>query len=58
MRKRALVRRPGPRLADGRVTHIPRTGVDGDLALRQVQGSVEGGRAEGSGQMAGPRGGE
>src|SRR3712207_4146580 len=47
MRKRALVRRPGPRLADGLVTHIPRTGIDGDLALRQWQGYVDALRAEG-----------
>src|SRR3712207_6766421 len=47
MQKRALVRRPGPRLADGLVTHIPRTGIDGDLALRQWQGYVDALRAEG-----------
>ena len=35
MSKRALVRRPGPRLADGLVTHIERTPIDVDLALRQ-----------------------
>ena len=33
--KRALVRRPGPRLADGLVTHIDRQPVDVDLARRQ-----------------------
>jgi dimethylargininase len=32
---RALVRRPGPRLAEGLVTHIARTPVDARLALRQ-----------------------
>jgi dimethylargininase len=44
---RALVRRPGPRLADGLTTHIDRTPVDGDLALRQWQGYVDALRAEG-----------
>jgi dimethylargininase len=47
MPKRALVRRPGPGLADGLVTHIERTPVDGDLALRQWQGYVDALRAEG-----------
>lgn len=37
MNQRALIRRPGPRLADGIVTHIDRTPVDGKLALRQWQ---------------------
>ena len=32
---RALVRRPGPRLADGLVTHIERSPVDLDLARHQ-----------------------
>jgi dimethylargininase len=37
-RRLALVRRPSPRLADGIVTHIERSGhVDPDLALRQWQ---------------------
>jgi dimethylargininase len=44
---RALVRRPGPRLADGLVTHIERTPVDGDLAVRQWRGYVDALRAEG-----------
>jgi N-dimethylarginine dimethylaminohydrolase len=47
MRQRALVRRPGPRLADGLVTHIARTPVDGELALRQWQGYVDALQAEG-----------
>jgi dimethylargininase len=47
MRKRALVRRPGPRLTDGLITHIERTPVDGDLALRQWLGYVDALRAEG-----------
>ena len=47
MEKRALVRRPGPRLAGGLVTHIERTPVDGDLALRQWEGYVAALRAEG-----------
>src|SRR5690242_2554381 len=33
--KRALVRRPGPRLDEGLVTHIERSPIDLDLALRQ-----------------------
>jgi dimethylargininase len=45
--KRALVRRPGPALAEGLVTHIARTPVDGDLAVRQWQGYVDALRAEG-----------
>jgi dimethylargininase len=47
MRKRALVRRPGPRLAEGLLTHIPRTDVDGDLALQQWQRYVDALRSEG-----------
>lgn len=47
MQKRALVRRPGPALADGLITHIERTPVDGALALRQWQGYVDALRAEG-----------
>ena len=41
MSMRALVRRPGPRLAEGLVTHISRSPVDGDLALRQWQSYVD-----------------
>lgn len=37
----AVVRRPGPRLADGLVTHIDRTDVDGELALEQWQAYVD-----------------
>lgn len=33
--QRALVRRPGPRLAEGIVTHIERTAIDVELAGRQ-----------------------
>ncbi|MFJ4846431.1 MULTISPECIES: dimethylargininase [unclassified Streptomyces] len=33
--RRALVRRPGPRLAEGIVTHVERSPVDGERALRQ-----------------------
>lgn len=47
MTKRALVRRPGPRLSDGLLTHIARSSVDDDLAARQWQGYVEALRAEG-----------
>lgn len=47
MRKLALVRRPGPRVAEGLVTHLDRTPVDPDLALRQWQGYVDALHAEG-----------
>jgi dimethylargininase len=47
MNKLALVRRPGPRLADGLVTHIDRTPVDLDLARRQWEGYVAALHAEG-----------
>jgi dimethylargininase len=36
----ALVRRPGPRLADGLVTHIKRVAIDEPLARRQWLGVV------------------
>jgi dimethylargininase len=38
--KKALVRRPGPRLAEGLVTHIERSSVDADLAMTQWEGYV------------------
>jgi len=38
---RALVRRPGPRLAEGIVTHIDRTPVDVGLAFTQWESYVE-----------------
>lgn len=41
MNRRALVRRPSPRLAEGIVTHLERRPVDVDLALDQWQGYVE-----------------
>ncbi len=44
---RALVRRPGPRLAEGLLTHLARTPVDVDLALRQWEGYVDALQAEG-----------
>jgi len=47
MNRRALVRRPSPRLAEGLVTHIARTPVDPDLALRQWEAYVAALRAEG-----------
>lgn len=47
MHKRALVRRPGPRLSDGLVSHRPRVPVDLELAQRQWQGYVDALRAEG-----------
>jgi dimethylargininase len=36
--KRALVRRPGPRLADGLLTHIERSPVDPERAMQQWDG--------------------
>ena len=36
----ALIRRPGPRLEEGLVTHLERTAVDVDLALEQWHGYV------------------
>ena len=47
MDKRALVRRPGPRLAEGLVTHIERSVIDLDLARRQWDGYVAALRDEG-----------
>lgn len=38
--KKALVRRPGPRLAEGLVTHIARSPVDPVRALRQWEGYI------------------
>ena len=38
MNRRALVRRPGPRLAEGLLTHLERKPVDLDLARRQWLG--------------------
>lgn len=40
-RRRALIRRPSPRLSEGIVTHIERTEADPDLALRQWQSYVD-----------------
>lgn len=45
--KRALVRRPSPRLEDGLLTHLERSPVDADLALRQWEGYVEALRSAG-----------
>ncbi|MEU5142682.1 dimethylargininase [Streptomyces sp. NPDC021139] len=39
--KKALVRRPSPRLAEGLVTHVGREEVDHDLALEQWDAYVE-----------------
>lgn len=47
MRTRALVRRPGPRLADGLLTHLERVPVDPDLAMTQWEAYVAALRAEG-----------
>src|SRR3954453_21635611 len=41
MSRKALVRRPSPRMAEGLVTHIERTPVDPELAMRQWQGYVD-----------------
>jgi dimethylargininase len=47
MNRRALVRRPSPRLADGLLTHVERVPVDVDLALQQWEAYVAALRAEG-----------
>ena len=39
--KRALVRRPSPRLAEGLLTHLERSPVDADLAMAQWDGYVQ-----------------
>lgn len=44
---RALVRRPGPRLAEGLLTHLERTPVDVELAQQQWEGYVAALQAEG-----------
>src|SRR3954452_22903288 len=41
MTRDALVRRPSPRMAEGLVTHIERSPIDLDLAMRQWQGYVD-----------------
>jgi dimethylargininase len=45
--RRALVRRPSPRLAEGLLTHLERVPVDVELARRQWGGYVDALRAEG-----------
>lgn len=45
--KKALIRRPGPRLADGLVTHVERTPVDLDLAMQQWESYVAALRSDG-----------
>ncbi|MDN5895129.1 MAG: N(G),N(G)-dimethylarginine dimethylaminohydrolase [Nocardioides sp.] len=47
MNRRALVRRPSPRLAEGLLTHIDRIPIDIDLALQQWNGYVAALHAEG-----------
>jgi len=47
MNKRALVRRPSPRLAEGLLTHIERVPVDAGLAHRQWERYVHALRSEG-----------
>ena len=38
--KKALVRRPSPRLAEGLVTHIERSPVDAGIAMKQWEAYV------------------
>lgn len=45
--KKALIRRPSPKLADGLVTHIEREKVDVDLAVEQWEAYAEALRAHG-----------
>lgn len=45
--RRALVRRPSTRLAEGEISHIERQPIDVELALRQWEGYVEALRANG-----------
>ncbi|WP_409060804.1 dimethylargininase [Streptomyces sp. SYP-A7185] len=45
--RKALVRRPGPRLAEGLVTHVERTPVDAGLALAQWEAYADALRAHG-----------
>ncbi|MCX4741957.1 dimethylargininase [Streptomyces antibioticus] len=45
--KKALIRRPGPRLTEGLVTHIEREPVDAELALEQWEAYGEALRAHG-----------
>ena len=47
MQKRALVRRPGPRLDEGLLTHLDRVPVDAEKARRQWLGYVAALQAEG-----------
>ena len=47
MNRRALVRRPSPRLAEGLLTHLDRVAVDVDLAQRQWEAYVAALQAEG-----------
>lgn len=47
MNKRALVRRPGPRLSEGLLTHLARSAVDIGLARTQWDGYVHALQAEG-----------
>jgi dimethylargininase len=45
--RKTLIHRPGPRLADGLVTHVERTPVDPALALSQWEAYVAALRAHG-----------
>ncbi|WP_437049155.1 dimethylargininase [Streptomyces sp. enrichment culture] len=45
--KKALIRRPSPRLAEGLVTHVTRTEVDFDRAVKQWEAYVEALRTHG-----------
>jgi dimethylargininase len=53
MNRRALVRRPSPRLAEGLITHIARTPVDPGLAQQQWEGYVAALRDERRAETAG-----
>lgn len=45
--RKALIRRPGPRLTEGLVTHLERTPVDAELALAQWESYADALRAHG-----------
>ena len=47
MKKQALVRRPGPRVTEGLLTHLDRVPVDPELAMKQWEGYAAALRAEG-----------
>lgn len=47
MKKQTLVRRPGPRVTEGLLTHLDRVPVDPELAMKQWEGYAAALRAEG-----------